>query len=379
MRILLANHTPLTGSGSGTYTALVAKGLGLAGHKVAVLTPPGAGQVAHLDTGVEIFVVSELRGEFPTFTTHPLSYLRYEMLTETDLDALTDTWDRNFQRIISQWKPDIIHTQHLWVVSEAATRSSLPVFVTSHGSELALARQHPLRTGCAPGKSPGLRSVIFVSEFVASMGTSLLPKRIPHVTLYNAYDAEIFHIKRSTDITDNPTLGFAGRLVTYKNCDHFLRAVALAARHQPRLRAWIAGDGPEHAHLASLATKLGIDGIVTFLGQRRAEQLADLFRASNAVAVCSYEEPLPTTALEAAACGTPVLAAISGGLREIIFPPHITGYPWGAIEALADLAVKHCRTPRTYVERQATNGFIEQRYSLHRYVEAIDTVYGVNL
>lgn len=66
--------------------------------------------------------------------------------------------------------------------------------------------------------------------------------------------------------------------------------------------------------LARLAADLGIADRVTFLPPQSREQLANVYRAADLVAVPSYSESFGLVAVEAQACGTPVVAAAVGGL-----------------------------------------------------------------
>jgi D-inositol-3-phosphate glycosyltransferase len=81
----------------------------------------------------------------------------------------------------------------------------------------------------------------------------------------------------------------------------------------------IAG-GPSGTGLAApdtlvrLAEELGISDRVTFLPPQSREQLVDVYRAADLVAVPSYSESFGLVAVEAQACGTPVVAAAVGGL-----------------------------------------------------------------
>ncbi|HLR99503.1 MAG TPA: D-inositol-3-phosphate glycosyltransferase [Mycolicibacillus parakoreensis] len=114
---------------------------------------------------------------------------------------------------------------------------------------------------------------------------------------------------------DEPVVAFVGRIQPLKAPDILLRAAA----RLPGVRVVIAG-GPSGAAgaaghgLDALAAELGIDTRVTFLPPQSREDLAVLLRAADVVAVPSYSESFGLVAVEAQACGTPVVAAAVGGL-----------------------------------------------------------------
>ena len=68
----------------------------------------------------------------------------------------------------------------------------------------------------------------------------------------------------------------------------------------------------------ALARSLGVDDAVRFLAPRAGEALANVYRAADVVAVPSYNESFGLVALEAQACGTPVVAARVGGLPTAV-------------------------------------------------------------
>ncbi|WP_246069754.1 glycosyltransferase [Humibacillus xanthopallidus] len=112
-----------------------------------------------------------------------------------------------------------------------------------------------------------------------------------------------------------PVVGYAGRLDPAKGVDVLLRAAALEAT----VRVRIAGDGPERAALAALADRLGIADRVEFVGPLAPEALPDFYRALDVLVVPSlttqsWVEQFGRVALEAMACGTPVVVSDSGAL-----------------------------------------------------------------
>jgi D-inositol-3-phosphate glycosyltransferase len=92
-----------------------------------------------------------------------------------------------------------------------------------------------------------------------------------------------------------------------------------AAAKLPGVRVLVAG-GPSGSGLQApdglvrLADELGIADRVTFLPPQSRDQLVEVFRAADLVGVPSYSESFGLVAIEAQACGTPVVAAAVGGL-----------------------------------------------------------------
>jgi len=118
-------------------------------------------------------------------------------------------------------------------------------------------------------------------------------------------------------------VAFVGRIQPLKAPDVLLRAAAELRRRDPeagrRLVVAVCG-GPSGSGLQrptalmELAAELGIADAVRFLPPQPPDALADVYRAADLVAVPSHNESFGLVALEAQACGTPVVAAAVGGL-----------------------------------------------------------------
>lgn len=114
---------------------------------------------------------------------------------------------------------------------------------------------------------------------------------------------------------------FAGRLDPIKGVDILLGTVARLASISEIQLLIIGGDsavGNEMARLGSVASRLGIDDRVTFLGTVEHERMPIFYAAADVCVVPSYHESFGLVALEALACGTPVVASRVGGLATIV-------------------------------------------------------------
>ena len=120
---------------------------------------------------------------------------------------------------------------------------------------------------------------------------------------------------------------FVGRIQPHKGPEVLVRALAEMLNHSPYLRAKIAlviiggasGAGAaEPERLQRLATFLGVQDQVHFMPPVPREELPNWYRASDLVCVPSYSESFGLVALEAQACGTPVIATAVGGLRSAV-------------------------------------------------------------
>jgi glycosyltransferase involved in cell wall biosynthesis len=131
-----------------------------------------------------------------------------------------------------------------------------------------------------------------------------------------------------------PVFAYLGRLKKYKGVHHVIKA--FAAMQHPAATLEIAGAGDFRSSLEQLAGSLDLGARVRFLGRiDEAEKLAMLRRAWGLV-FASPKEGWGITNLEAAACGTPVVASNSPGIRESVRDGE-TGFlvPHGDTKAMA--------------------------------------------
>ena len=152
-------------------------------------------------------------------------------------------------------------------------------------------------------------------------------------------DLQIFNQRPTTALRRRLALGeakvvlFAGRLERLKGAETVIRALAILARDsaqpEPPVLLVIGDDshngasesrlsGGERARLEALAASLGIAGQVRFMGPVDQPALAAYLSLASVCVVPSYSESFGLVALEAAATGTPVVAARVGGLPTIV-------------------------------------------------------------
>ena len=131
---------------------------------------------------------------------------------------------------------------------------------------------------------------------------------------------------------------FVGRIEPLKGIDTLLRAIALLVQRCPECRCGlsvsIVGGNPdappeamdaEMARLQRLRAELGISEVVTFRGARAQDILPCYYSAAEVVVVPSYYESFGMVALEAMACGAPVIASKVGGMAFTV-QDGVTGF-----------------------------------------------------
>jgi len=199
-----------------------------------------------------------------------------------------------------------------------------PIVALEHGAVLEFEDYGPLRRlgmrGARAGGAWADDVEVAVSDFVLDR-----MRGVAHTAdlrrIHNGIDLSRFVSEEpATPAVDHDgtcTIGFAGRLIPGKGADYLIEALA-RLRSTHRVRARIAGMGPERERLEILARVLDVEGIVEFCGL--VHDMPAFWRSVDVAVVPSAEftEACPMTPLEAMACGRPIVATRNGGLPELV-------------------------------------------------------------
>jgi D-inositol-3-phosphate glycosyltransferase len=147
----------------------------------------------------------------------------------------------------------------------------------------------------------------------------IVPPGVDHSVFFPA-DASI--AKRRLGLENRRTLLFAGRIQPLKGVGMAVHCLAELDDAEATLMVVGGPSGPdgdeELARVRQLACDLGVAANVRFVPPQPHGHLADFYRAADVCIVPSRAESFGLVALEAAACGTPVVAASVGGLRSLV-------------------------------------------------------------
>ena len=240
-----------------------------------------------------------------------------------------------------------------WVGLRAQSRLGIPLVQTFH----TLARQK--NATLAPGDNPEPALRLAAEQRIAVHADAIVaPTPDESAFLRREMGASRVHVvEPGVDLTtfntaagrswtadllgggrDARVVLFVGRLQPLKGPDTAVRTIAALAATMPAdappVRLVVVG-GPsgngagvvDPPALQALAEQLGVADRVAFLSPRSHEQLAALYRAADVVLMPSHSESFGLVALEAQACGAPVVATDVGGLRHVLGP--LDGEPGG--------------------------------------------------
>lgn len=271
----------------------------------------------------------------------------YEGLGKNDLPAQLCAFTSAVLRAEAQQEPghyDVIHS-HYWLSGQvgwlARDRWGVPLIHSAH--TLGKVKNALL----AEGDSPEPRVRLIGEEQVVAEADRLIASTTEEAAqLVQWYDADPTRVltippgvdlqrfrpaagaRRRLGIPDDALIAlFVGRIQPLKAPDLLLRAAAHLLAFEPALRSKLllyivgapSGSGLEEPRsLSALADSLGISDQVRFLAPMPPDELADYYRAADVCVVPSHNESFGLVALEAQACGTPVVGARVGGLLTAV-------------------------------------------------------------
>lgn len=117
----------------------------------------------------------------------------------------------------------------------------------------------------------------------------------------------------------DPTILFSGRVVYQKGPDVLVEAIPFIVRYHPSAKFIFAGDGEMRQSIEGRVHQLRVAHATRFLGFKHGSELADLYKACDAVCVPSRNEPFGIIVLEAWSAGKPVVVSRNGGPDEYVW------------------------------------------------------------
>jgi glycosyltransferase involved in cell wall biosynthesis len=212
--------------------------------------------------------------------------------------------------------PDVFHVHGFHTAKLAARvkeKYHMPVIVTEHNSRFLSGAIDAYRLEVALDFYRSADARIAVSESFSKKLQQL--SGVSFQVVPNAVDISLFQLKEGN--ARNVFLS-VGNFTENKNQQLQLEAFHEALPSMPNAELWLAGDGPRLDRCKSLAKDLNIESRVKFLGRITREKVIECLGVSRAFLITSHHETFGVVAIEALACGVPVISTRCGGPEEIL-------------------------------------------------------------
>jgi D-inositol-3-phosphate glycosyltransferase len=267
--------------------------------------------------------------------------------TKEELPALIPHLSDAFSKVLENEKYDVLHS-HYWISGKVAMpvakKFGIPLAHTMH--TMARVKNMNLAEGERPEPMIRVQGETQVVAAANALIANTDAEAASLVSLYEACPDNVSVVSPGVDLytftagsgrkaareavglpQDAHILAFVGRIQPHKGPEVLIRAVAEMLNHSPHLRPKLitiimggaSGSGlGEVERLKDLVSWLNISDVVRFENPVPRAQIPQWYRAADLVCVPSYSESFGLVALEAQACGTPVVATAVGGLRTAV-------------------------------------------------------------
>jgi len=338
MKIGITSYPTYGGSGA------MATELGLAlarhGHEVHFITYAQPFRLRGYAERVYFHEVDTTTGHYPLFDHYPytlaLASKQHEVALQVGLDVLHVHYA-------------IPHATTAYLAREMLRgQRDLKIITTLHGTDITLVGQELsfyaiTRFSIEQSDAVTAVSAYLRDETVRAFGIKRPIQVIPNFVNLEEYRPSASACREGLAPAGHRILTHASNFREVKRVRDVVRVFARVRRAMPSTLLMI-GDGPDRADAEREARELQVEGDVRFLG--RIDTVADLFQASDLFILPSQLESFGLAALEAMACGSPVLSTRVGGVPEVI-EDGVSGIleSPGAVEAMARRAIELLRDP----------------------------------
>jgi len=324
----LSQRPSLTGSGV-TLDALV-RHADQAGHKQRVVVgvpdddpSPAVGGIGQDRIHPLCFGTPPLDFAIPGMSdVMPYRSTRFSDLNARQIASYRAAWIDHLRPIIAQFRPQVIHSHHLWLMSALLkdVAPEIPVVTQCHATGLRQSELCPhlaecVREGCSRNEAFAVLHGGHAERLQSCMGID--PGRIHRVGA--GYRDDLFH-PRGRSIPSRPALLYVGKYSSAKGLPWLLDAFKRLHVHHPTLRLHVAGGG---SGAEADALRARIDGMAPAVirhGQLAQRELAELARRCTVCVLPSFFEGLPLVLVEALACGCRLVATALPGITEELAP-----------------------------------------------------------
>jgi len=328
MRILhlLSQRPELTGSG--VYLTQMIRQAQARGHENAML----AGVPEDFQHQPDAIACRTFFLRFGQDLPHPVTGMsdvmpypstRFRDLSDEQLAAYEQSFAELLHLAIQDFRPDIIHSNHLWIISALARRlfPGIPIIASCHGSDLRQFRTNPHLQPRVLDDCRALDGVLALSkaqrdEIVALYGIAAEKIHVSGV----GFNAGTF-TWAAKESRSPVRIVYAGKLSNAKGIPWLLRAMERLNDCDLTLDLCGSASGPEHDEIVAAAEKLAPR--VRLHGNVEPARLARIMQQSHIFVLPSFFEGLPLVLLEAMACGCRSVATRLPGVEEVF--AHLEG------------------------------------------------------
>lgn len=199
-------------------------------------------------------------------------------------------------------------------------------------------------------------------------------------TLPPGIDTTYFSPAPVEEVAESPSILYLANLWRRKGIYTLLDAFEMVAAALPSCRLVVAGSGPEQGEVERRIAQMPGGERITLLGNVERARIPEVMRRSTVYCLPSYGEPFGMSALEAMACGKPVVVTDAGGLAHLVAEQGGRKVPPGDATALAAALLEILRSPELQMKMgQYNRHLVETTYSWERVIDRLEAIYAAVL
>lgn len=360
-----------TYGGSGALATELALELGRRGHEVHMISYASPFRLRNFAENV-FFHEVDLSGAYPLLEYFPyslaLAVKQHEVALREQLDVLHVHYA-------------VPHATAAFVAREMLEPDhDLKVITTLHGTDITLVGQAKSfftvtkfsieRSDAVTAVSEYLRDETYRAFGCTECGIDVIPNFVSLEEFRPAFEGE--GCRPALGPPHVKVLMHISNFRPVKRVRDVVQAFARVRAALPSVLVFV-GDGPERPVAEELVAELGLTRDVRFLG--KVDAVADLLRCADLFLLPSASESFGLAALEAMACGVPVVGTAVGGLPEVVSPDAGALVPVGDVAAMAAAALDLLGDPGRFQATRTAAIRAASRYSADRIVPMYEALY----
>ncbi len=261
---------------------------------------------------------------------HPRSpiNLTFADLSDAQWNLYLESFEEKFDEVIKDFKPDVVECQHIWAMDMLVGKKGFPYVCASHSSDqlgFEFDKKMQQRILNAPHKPDLIFALTEPHKERMEKMYGFSSERF--VVLQNGFMESVFKpmdvnredLLKKLNLTipkGAPILCFAGKLSLTKGIDVLLKSNAIIQKAR-EVHTIVLGAGDLKDIISNIQGEYSVESM-HFVGHQSPDVVAKIMNMSSLCLMPSRSEGFPISALEAMACGLPIVATECGGSEEYI-------------------------------------------------------------
>lgn len=281
------------------------------------------------------------------------------------------------KKLIREINPDILHAHYATSYGLLGVLSNHHPFIISvWGSDVFEFPNKGLISKNILKYNLRKSDIVLSTSKIMAMETKKYTNKHIEITPFGV-DIDFFKPINRNHSSQNLVIGTVKSLEEKYGIEYLIKAFAILRKKYNNITLEIAGDGTQKIKLQELAQSLKVDKYIKFLGKISSDKVVEVFNKIDIAVFPSLQESFGVAAVEAQACGTPVIANDVGGLPEATKPNHSSILVSKEnVEELSN-AIEKLILDEKLRMTMGVNGrkFVENNYNIEKNFENVEEIY----